>query len=77
MVRAEGRGGNGIGKGNSKSPTLKSLNRSIKALATKFDKFTFPNDDDEDESSEEEEGSSNRSNTALTLHIKNKKRGGN
>jgi hypothetical protein len=72
-----GRGVNGNGKGNGKGPTLKSLNRSIAALATKFDKFNFPNDDDDDydddddddddddnESSDEKEGSSNRSNAA-------------
>jgi hypothetical protein len=40
-------GGNGNGKGNGKGPTLKSFNRSIAALATKFDKFNFPNDDDD------------------------------
>jgi hypothetical protein len=48
-----GGGGNGNGKGNDKCPTLKSLNRSIAALPTKFDKFNLPNDYD-DESSDEE-----------------------
>jgi hypothetical protein len=47
-------GGTVNGKGNGKGPTLKSLNRSIEALATKFDKFTLLNDDDEYESLEEE-----------------------
>jgi hypothetical protein len=46
--------GNGNGKVNGKGPTLKSLNRSIAALAKKYDNFNLPNDDD-DESSEEEE----------------------
>jgi hypothetical protein len=70
---------NGNEKGNGKGPTLKSLNRSIVALATKFDKFNLPNDDDDDddESSEEEEGTSNHSNAALTHQSKKKKRGGN
>jgi hypothetical protein len=40
--------GNGNGKGNGKGPTLKSINRSIAALATKFDKFNLPNDDDDE-----------------------------
>jgi hypothetical protein len=66
---------NGNGKGNRKGPTLKSLTRSIAALATKFDKFNFP--DDDDESSEKEEGTYNRSNAVLTHEIKKKKRGGN
>jgi hypothetical protein len=37
-----GHGGNcnGTGKGNGKAPTLKSLTRSIVALATKFEKLT-------------------------------------
>jgi hypothetical protein len=68
--------GNGKGKCNGKVPTLKSLNRSIAALATKFDKFDLPNDGD-DESSEEEESTSNLSNSALTRQSKKKKRGGN
>jgi hypothetical protein len=75
-----GGGGNGNGKGNNndKGPTLKSLNRSNAALATKFDKFNFPNDDDDDdEYSEEYEVNSNRSNVALTLQSKKKKCGGN
>jgi hypothetical protein len=80
-----GGGGTGNVKGNSKGPTLKSLNRSIAALAIKCDNFNFPNDDDydddddddDDESSEEEEGSSNRSNAALTRQSKKKKHGGN
>jgi hypothetical protein len=57
-----GGNGNGTGKGNGKGPTIKSITRSIAALATKFDKFSL-SDDDDDESSEEEEGTSNRSNT--------------
>jgi hypothetical protein len=82
-----GHGGNGYGNGkcNDKGPNLKSLNRSIAALATKFDKFNLPNDDDDedddddydDESSEEEEGTSNCSNAALTRQSKKKNRGGN
>jgi hypothetical protein len=76
-----GGSGNGNGKCNGKGPNLKSLNRSIATLATKFDKFNLPNDDDDDddddESSEEEEGTSNRSNAALTLQINKKKHGGN
>jgi hypothetical protein len=72
-----GGNGNGTGKGNGKGPTLKSLTRSIAALATKFDKFNFTDDDDDDESSEEEEGTSNRSNADLTRQSKKKKRGGN
>jgi hypothetical protein len=52
-----GHGGNGngtgTGKGNGKGPMPKSLTRSIAALATKFEKFSLP-DDDDDESSEEE-----------------------
>jgi hypothetical protein len=73
--------GNGNGKGNGKGPTLKSLTRSIAALATRFDKFNLP-DDDDDESSEDEEGTSNRSNADLNRQSKNnnnkkKKRGGN
>jgi hypothetical protein len=48
-----GHGGNGnvTGKGNRKGPTIKSLARSIAALATKFDKFSLPDDDYDDESS--------------------------
>jgi hypothetical protein len=48
-----GHGGSGYGngKGNDKGPTLKSLNRSITALATKFYKFNLPNDDDDDDES--------------------------
>jgi hypothetical protein len=73
-----GHGGNdnGTGKGNGRGPTLKSLTRSIAALATKFDKFSLP-DDHDDKSSEEEEGTSNRSNASLTRQRKKKKRGGN
>jgi hypothetical protein len=69
--------GNGNGKGNIKGPTIKSLNRSIAALAAKFDKFNLPNDDKYDESSDEEESTSTRSNAALTRQSKKKKRGGN
>jgi hypothetical protein len=38
-----GGGGNGNLKGNGKCPTLKSPNRSIAALFTKFDKFNLSN----------------------------------
>jgi hypothetical protein len=69
--------GNGKGNANAKGPTIESLNRSIAALATKFEKFNLPNDDYDDESSEEEEGTSNRSNASLTRQSKKKKRGGN
>jgi hypothetical protein len=62
---------------NGKGPTLKSLNRSIAALATKFDKFNLPNDDDDNESSEEEEGTCNRSNAARNCQRKKKKHDGN
>jgi hypothetical protein len=48
-----GGSGNGSGKVNGKGPTLKSLNLSIAALATKFDKLNWPNDDDDDESLDE------------------------
>jgi hypothetical protein len=48
-------GGTGNGKCNGKYTTLKSLNCSIAALATKFDKFNLPNDSGEYESSKEEE----------------------
>jgi hypothetical protein len=61
--------GNKNGKYNGKGETIKSLTRSIAALSTKIDKFSFPDDDDdedEDESSDEEEGTSNRSNAAFT-----------
>jgi hypothetical protein len=52
--------GNNNGKNNGKGATIKSLTRSIAALSTKIDKFSFPDDDeDEDESSDEEEGTSN------------------
>jgi hypothetical protein len=41
--------GNGNGKNSGKGPTLKSITRSIAALSTKIDKFSFPDDDyDED-----------------------------
>jgi hypothetical protein len=57
-VNSHGRGGsgngNGNGKGHGKGHTLKSLNHSIAALATKFDKINLPNDDDNYESSEED-----------------------
>jgi hypothetical protein len=46
-----GGNGNGTGKDNGKGPTIKSITRSIVVLATKFDKFSLP---DDDESSEEE-----------------------
>jgi hypothetical protein len=72
-----GGGGNGDGKGNGKCPTHKPLYRSIAALAATFDKFNLPNNDDDDESSVEEEGTSNDYNAALTLQIKENKRGGN
>jgi hypothetical protein len=68
--------GNGTGRGKGKGPTIKSLARSIAALATQFDKFSLP-DEDDDESSEEEEGTSNRSNADLARQSKKKKHGGN
>jgi hypothetical protein len=71
-----GGNGNGTGKGDGKGPTVKSLTHSIAALATKFNKFSLPDDDDY-ESSEAEEGTSNRSNAALTRRSKKKKHGGN
>jgi hypothetical protein len=63
--------GNGTVKCNGKGPMIKSLTCSIAALATKFDKFSLP-DDDNDESSEEEECTSNLSNYALTRQSKKK-----
>jgi hypothetical protein len=70
--------GKNNGKNNGKAVNSKSLTRSIAALSTKIDKFSLPDDnEDEDESSDEEEGTSNRSNAALTLKIKKKKRGTN
>jgi hypothetical protein len=70
--------GNSNGNNNGKGATIKSLTRSISALSTKIDKFSFPeDDDDEDASSDEEEGASNRSNAALTLQIKETKCGTN
>jgi hypothetical protein len=38
--------GNGNGKISAKGSTIKSLTRSIAALSTKIDKFSFPDDDD-------------------------------
>jgi hypothetical protein len=76
----KGHTGNGNDSGNKsgKVATIKSLTRSIVALSTKSDKFSFPDgDDDEDESSDEEEATSNRSNAALTHQSKKKKRGNN
>jgi hypothetical protein len=70
--------GNGNGKTSGKRGTIKSLTRSIAALSTKIDKFSFPeDDDDEDESSDEEEGTSNLSNADFTRQSKKKKRGNN
>jgi hypothetical protein len=70
--------GNGNGKNSGKGATIKSLTRSIAALSTKIDKFSFPDDDDdEDESSDKEEGTSNRSNAALNLQSKKNNRGNN
>jgi hypothetical protein len=72
----KGHTGNGNGNNSGKGATIKSLTRSIAALSTKSDNFSFPDDDDDDdeyESSYEEEGTSNRSNAALTSKIKNKK----
>jgi hypothetical protein len=74
---SQGGGGTDNAKGNGKGPTLKSLNRSIATLATKFDKFTLPNDDDEDESLEEDEGYSNLSDADLNRQSKKKKRDDN
>jgi hypothetical protein len=80
-MNGHGGSGNGNGNGNrlgiNKGSNLKSLNRSITALATKFDKFNLPNDDDYDESSEEEEGTSYCYNADLTRQSKKKKRGSN
>jgi hypothetical protein len=60
-----GTGNNNVKK-NGKGATIKSLTRSIAALSTKIDKFSFPDDDDnEDEYSYEEERTSNCSNAAL------------
>jgi hypothetical protein len=70
-----GGNGNGTGKGNRKRLTIKSLTRSILALATKFEKFSL-HDYDDDESSEEEEGTPNRSNAALARQSKKNKHGG-
>jgi hypothetical protein len=67
--------GNNNGNGNRKAVTIKSLTRSIVALSTKINKFSFPDDnEDEEESSDEEEGTSNRSNAALTRQNKKKER---
>jgi hypothetical protein len=71
---------NGNGKNSGKGPTIKSINRSIAALATKIDKFSFPDvddDDDDDEASEEEKYTSNRSNYAFTRQSKKNYCGGN
>jgi hypothetical protein len=54
--------GNNNGKNNGKVVTIKSLTRSIVALSTKIDKFSFPDDN-------------NRSNAALTRQSKKKKCG--
>jgi hypothetical protein len=70
--------GNNNDKNNGKAVTIKSLTRSIAALSTKIDKFSFPDDnEDEDESSDEEEVTYNRSNDALNLQSKKKKCGTN
>jgi hypothetical protein len=70
--------GNNNGNGNWKAATIKSLTRSVAALSTKIDNFSLPDDnEDEDKSSYEEEGTSNRSNAALTLQSKKKKRANN
>jgi hypothetical protein len=70
--------GNINGKNSGKGATLKSLTRSIAALITKIDKFSFPDDDDdEDEYSDKGEGTSNRSNAALNSQSKKKKYGNN
>jgi hypothetical protein len=78
VVKIHTGAGNNNGKKNGKGVTIKSLTRSIAALSTNIDKFSFPDDnEDEDESSDEEEGTSNRSNAALTRQSKKKKRGTN
>jgi hypothetical protein len=78
VVKGHSVNGNRNGKNNGNGPTIKSLTRSITALATKIDKFSLSdNDDYEEESSEEEEGTSNRSNADLTRQSKKNKRGGN
>jgi hypothetical protein len=70
--------GNNNGKNNGKAATIKSLTRSIAALSTKIDNFSLPDDnEDEDEYLDEEEGTSSRSNTALNLQSKKKKRATN
>jgi hypothetical protein len=71
----EGGGGNHNGgkiggKGNQ-ATIIKSIQRTIAALSTKFDKFNI-HDEDNDDSSEEEEGSSNRSDSTLTHQSKKK-----
>jgi hypothetical protein len=72
------RNGNGNGKNSGNGDTIKYIAYSIAALSTKIDKFSLPDDDDDEyEYSDEEEGTSNRSNAALNLQIKNNKRGNN
>jgi hypothetical protein len=78
VVKSHTGAGNNNGKRNGEAVTIKSLTRSIAALSTKIDKFSSPDDnEDDDESSEEEDATSNRSNSALTLQIKKKKRANN
>jgi hypothetical protein len=49
----KGHTGNGNGNGNNsgKGPAIKSLTRSISALTTKIDNFSFPDDDDDEDES--------------------------
>jgi hypothetical protein len=69
---------NSNGKNSGKGATIKYLTRSIVALITKIDKFSFPDDDDdEDEYSIDVERTSNRYNAALTRQRKKKKCGTN
>jgi hypothetical protein len=70
--------GNINGNNSRKGEKIKSLARSIAALSTKIDRFSFPDDDDEeDESSKEDEGTSNLSNAALNRQNKKNKCGNN
>jgi hypothetical protein len=46
--------GNSNGKNRGKGATIKYLTRSIAALSTKIDKFSFPDDDDDEYESSDE-----------------------
>jgi hypothetical protein len=73
LGKEQGIGGNG-GKGGGKinhAHTLKSMQRAIAALSTRFDKFNLPDDGDNDTSKDEDgDDASNCSNQALTRHTK-------